>query len=40
VSEACPSGLPLLCYYGVQGGMLHLECICGGIGAVAAEAFL
>jgi hypothetical protein len=29
------SGLPLLCYYGVQGGMLHIECICGGMDTVA-----
>jgi hypothetical protein len=25
----------LLCYYGVQGGKLHVECICSGMDAVA-----
>jgi hypothetical protein len=30
------SGLPLLCcHYGVQGGTLHVECICGGMDSVA-----
>jgi hypothetical protein len=32
--ERSPSGLPLLCYYGAQGGTLQVECICGGMDAV------
>jgi hypothetical protein len=28
VHAARPLGLPLLCYYGVQSGTLHGECIC------------
>jgi hypothetical protein len=35
VNAARPSGLPLLSYYGVQGGTLHVECICGGMDTVA-----
>jgi hypothetical protein len=34
-NAARPSGLPLLCYYGVQSGMLRVECICGRGDAVA-----
>jgi hypothetical protein len=35
VNAARPSGPPLLSYYGVHGGNLHVECICGGMDAVA-----
>jgi hypothetical protein len=35
VNATRPSGLPLLSYYGVQGGTLHVDCICGGMDAVA-----
>jgi hypothetical protein len=35
VNTARPSGLPLLCYDGVQSGTLHVECICVGRDAVA-----
>jgi hypothetical protein len=35
VNAARPSGPPLLSYYGVQVGTLHVECICGGMDAVA-----
>jgi hypothetical protein len=36
VNAARPPGLPLLCcYYGVQGGTLHVEYICGGMDTVA-----
>jgi hypothetical protein len=35
VNAARPSGPPLLSYYGVQVGTLHVECSCGGMAAVA-----
>jgi hypothetical protein len=35
VNAVRPSGLPLLCYYGVQSGMIHVECIFIGRDAVA-----
>jgi hypothetical protein len=35
VNAARPLGLFLQWYYGVQGGTLHVESICGGMDAVA-----